>query len=119
MFGFPNGTPKGGFMDPHGNFLLSLSGTNEILVFNNVALSTSDIDIDFKISPNPASDLLQISSQHSIETLSIQNLQGQKVLTKKVNADAFTVDLNKLIPGTYFVVITSKNQVGRKKIIIH
>lgn len=58
---------------------------------------------DFSYFPNPSTGLVNITSGDEIEELSIYNLAGQLLFTKKVNAAETTVDLSSFANGVYFV----------------
>ena len=61
---------------------------------------------DFKVYPNPFSDVIQIESDKSVESISINNLNGKKLLeTTEKN-----INLNFLTNGYYFVVLKSEKQ---------
>jgi hypothetical protein len=74
-------------------------------------------DLHFKISPNPATSLITISSpdRYEIEEAIIYNHLGQKVLTAKpVNN---TVDISGLNAGMYMIEVRAKEYTGRQKLI--
>ncbi len=77
-------------------------------------LSTGDFtknDISFSIVPNPAKEILTISSQKSIENVSIYTLQGQKMdVTFSKNSNSLTV--SHLASGMYIAWIKTSNGVG-------
>ncbi len=72
---------------------------------NNEELThTNNREFDIKISPNPAQDILQISSTEPIEIVAIHTLSGQKVL----QTTATQIDVSSLATGMYIVRATSK-----------
>ncbi len=58
-----------------------------------------DVTSDFHISPNPAQDILQITSTEPIEVVAIYTLSGDKVL----QATTTQVDVSSLATGMYIV----------------
>ena len=85
-----------------------------------LGIENSDI-IDFTISPNPASEIIQIqSSNFSSETnVLVYNIQGQVVFSKVKNSATgnFTVNVSDLASGMYFVQLQSKGKKVAKKFI--
>lgn len=81
----------------------------------NVTLGSDEFDdINFTYSPNPTSSLLNISYTHTITEVSVMNLLGQKLMTKKTNATEVQIDLSGLAEATYFVKVLSE---GKEKVV--
>lgn len=79
-------------------------------------LSTKSFDNDsFKVFPNPASDVLNISSQTAIDKIELYNVMGRKVMqssyTKKLN-------VQKLGSGIYMLKVFNSNKSATKKLVI-
>jgi len=87
--------------------------TNSILVDPFVSAYDPQIDLEYGISPNPATSfvLLDIDdiSQYSIQ---IFNVNGQLMLSSKVASAR--IDISQLLDGIYFISLVSKN--GNRKI---
>ncbi len=60
-----------------------------------------------KIYPNPAGDVLNISSVHSITAASVYNLLGQKVLERNSNDLQVQLSTAQLATGTYLLRVTA------------
>jgi Secretion system C-terminal sorting domain len=85
---------------------------------NSTTLSNVDFNfIDLKYSPNPVIDVLNIQSQESIKNISIFNILGQEVYTRKYNDSEIKLDLSSLISGNYFAKIETDNKQQVFKII--
>lgn len=68
------------------------------------ALSLDEITFaDFTYYPNPSAGLVNITSGSNIEEISIYNVAGQLLTSKKVNATETTIDLSSFASGVYFV----------------
>lgn len=81
-------------------------------------LSNEDLAIkEFKVYPNPVKDILNISFDKEIATVSICNLLGQEVLSKSVNSNETSVDVAYLSAGTYLIKITADSEVKTLKVI--
>ncbi|MGB0427915.1 MAG: peptide-N-glycosidase F-related protein, partial [Flavobacteriales bacterium] len=89
-----------------------------------VPLGLEDVDqgIDFSLTPNPSSGLvnLQCSEQTKIEYIQVVNTLGQKVL--QLNALGFidekNLDLSHLSDGIYHVTIQTETQTYSEKVIL-
>ena len=82
------------------------------------ALGTDDFDLatELNISPNPASDRIQLQTvNNSIRNIQVVDLSG-KVLMEVAQLDTFQMDLDisSLAAGMYFVTV---NGQSTKKII--
>lgn len=76
----------------------------------NEALSTAEFSMEIlDVFPNPAKKELSISANSIIDTVSIFNLLGQKVLTYDVDSITPTVDISSLSKGAYILQVTSNN----------
>jgi len=63
----------------------------------------------FPYYPNPVNDLLTVSHPSGIVLVTIYNLLGQQLTSKKVDAVNATVDMAALTAGTYIVNVTAAN----------
>lgn len=89
--------------------------TNLIALHGGVALATNDFEISnsVKIYPNPAKDILNITTIDNSEIVSakIYDLQGKLVLETTTSS----IDTNNLTSGLYFVnIVTEKGQSTKK-----
>ncbi len=85
----------------------------------NFPLSVTENQIaKFEFYPNPVNDVLNVSSQKTIEQVDIFNILGQIVSTQKLNALNGTVNTAALEVGTYFVrAISQDGTTGTFKIV--
>jgi len=72
---------------------------------------------EFVVFPNPVEDILRLSANEEISSLSITNILGQVIYTQKINALASTVDMSSFAKGTYFVKAIIGDTTGIVKII--
>jgi PA domain/Secretion system C-terminal sorting domain/Calx-beta domain len=80
-----------------------------------VTLNTDGFDnLNFSFYPNPTSSLLNITYSKEISEVSVSNLLGQLLLTKKTNATEVQIDLSRLAEATYFVKVVAD---GKEKVI--
>lgn len=71
----------------------------------------------FAFYPNPTSQNLSLKSVENIESVSLYNLLGQKVLQANVNATTTDVNVSGLTTGTYIMKVTINGQVGTFKVL--
>ena len=85
------------------------------IYFTSAALSNESFQ-NSKVSmyPNPSSTSLNFQSKQAIETVSIYNALGQKMLEKNIDNTFFTVDISELNAGQYFVTLVSQNEKNTK-----
>ena len=91
---------------------ISLGGTVDI---NNI-----NTGWNVNIYPNPARTELHILNTYSAKgfNYSLYDVQGKKVLTKKQFYADEIINLEKLLPGVYFLNCVSKDISFRKKVIL-
>jgi hypothetical protein len=70
-----------------------------------------------KIYPNPATTVLNIASDNVIETASVYNVLGQKVIDRKVNAAQGTLDVSGLNSGVYIINTSANGQVTSARFV--
>jgi N-acetylneuraminic acid mutarotase len=72
------------------------------------------------IYPNPTTSIITTNGvTENIMNLSISNTLGEKVMDlKNPHNQDFTLDLSKLVPGTYYIRFSSANAVATKKILV-
>jgi hypothetical protein len=75
-------------------------------------LSETSVE-DFKVYPNPFNDVIQIESDKNVESISINDLNGKKLLeTTEKN-----INLNFLANGYYFVILKSEKQTFTYRVL--
>lgn len=72
---------------------------------------------ELKVFPNPVSEVLTLTSEATINAISIYNMLGQEVLAKNLESQQADIDVSTLAAGTYLVKITSGETVQTKKIV--
>lgn len=115
---------SGLFLSPDGSiFICGYDFTSSVVLKykNSVSLSVKDEKLKSKevtIYPNPVKDILNLSYDEKISTVSIYNSAGQEVLTQSVNASKGSVNVSGLVSGTYVAKVNvADNTVKTVKII--
>lgn len=87
------------------------------LAFSMDAAGISDNTLSgFTFYPNPTNDILNLSANKNIETVSLFNLLGQKVMTIKIGATASNINLGSLATGTYVMEVTVDGKTATYKV---
>ncbi len=70
-----------------------------------IVTGISEVENNIAIFPNPANDILNITSSETISEIEIVNTLGQVVYRVEVNSDNAVCDVNELASGVYVVKI--------------
>lgn len=100
-----------GIPDPVMDGVYIWTGTCAPLGVNENALA------GFRYYPNPATEVLSLKSDSSIESVAIFNLLGQQVLSAKIGATTSDLNLSGLSAGTYIMKVTVDGQTGTYKVL--
>ncbi len=71
-----------------------------------------------KIFPNPAKNIIHITSPTKIKTMKLLSNTGQVILEKKVNSLHYRIDISSYDRGIYFVKLETEEAILIKKIVI-
>lgn len=83
-----------------------------------VALSITDLQkFNFNVSPNPATDYLNISAAKPIKNITIYNLLGQAVINTPLNTTKHSVNVSTLSKGVYILKAAMNDAVGTYKFV--
>ena len=84
----------------------------------NINLSLQNFSNDkINIFPNPANDLITISSDKLIEAISLYNVLGQEVISSRPNNNNQTIDIASLNSGVYIVKTTIAGVTSSSRIV--
>jgi hypothetical protein len=90
------------------------NGCDSIVTLHlNVLTGISEAEMLINIFPNPANDILNITSSETISEIEIVNALGQVAKRMEVNADNVVCDVEDLTSGVYVVRIYNNSQVER------
>lgn len=71
----------------------------------------------FSAYPNPVQNVLNMSANENITSVSVYNMLGQEVYNNSINASNYTIDTSNFANGTYIVEVTIGAAVGSIKIV--
>jgi len=100
--------------------LLANDGDTEVFFDNLSLVENTNVSVEdelasqFKVFPNPANNIVQISSDLEINKVVMYDMLGKEVMTT-VNDNY--LDVSALINGTYLMKITSGESIITKKIV--
>lgn len=103
-------------------FNFNNNGAGESYYFDDVKLNTNLSLQNFSndkinIFPNPANDLITISSDNLIEAISLYNVLGQEVISSRPNNNNQTIDIASLNSGVYIIKTTIAGATSSSRIV--
>lgn len=82
------------------------------------SLSTNKFDLkNLEYSPNPIVNILNIKSTEIIKNVTVYNILGQEVYSRKFNNSELKLELSHLVSGNYFIKVESGNKQQVFKVI--
>jgi hypothetical protein len=94
---------------------------NYVRCVRNISGTTSlydPIDINIKIYPNPAKDIILISSSQEFETITIYNSMGRQLLFMAPRQKEASIDTSPFPSGLYFIKVKSAKGLTTKEFVI-
>jgi len=73
--------------------------------------------IGLKYYPNPVTNVINLSADKNLSSVSIYNIMGQNVFNKQLNAANYQIDMASLSAGYYFVKVASGAETATIKIV--
>ena len=96
--------------------------SNDITFGQCAACATTGTETDLlsglSIYPNPATDVLMISNDNTVDRVQMVNIFGSVVLDQNLQGASGKLDISALSPGIYFVTVMSSNQQAVRKITV-
>ncbi len=86
-----------------------------------IGMTEKNIEGFFSISPNPSNTgIFRVNRKGAAQgTITVFNILGEQVMSKKVTTDVETIDLSAIANGSYFVTIKTEKETAVRKIIIN
>ena len=103
--------------------LLNRCGESESRLMHVNIVLTVDVETisknDFKVYPNPAKEILNITSQNDlIQTVEIIDITGKQVKFLQVNKAQFSIDIADLKQGIYFIKLNTAKGISTQKLLV-
>jgi len=91
---------------------------DNLYLHKNTTLGTADFNsLSFKMFPNLAKDVLHLSSDTTIDSITLYNSLGQIVSKKISTSNETSIDVSTLSNGAYIVTAQIGNELVRKQFI--
>jgi hypothetical protein len=84
--------------------------------YSSVIATTNQL-ADAVLTPNPFNNIIQLSSEGTIQKAEIVDLMGKVVLTETINNNSATLNANELLNGIYFIKVYQGETISTKRII--
>jgi len=95
------------------------SDPSETLHINNSTTGINQIgNSSLSVFPNPASNFIQIQSEEDIQTIDLLNVSGQIVKQYQPKTNNFTIDLDQIQKGIYFIKIYTEKGIEINEILV-
>ena len=108
----------GSYLQLIDNSLDNNLGTNWQASTNNLAAANFNFDtIQFSITPNPANDILNVSSSTKINKIEIIDLYGKILKTENSDSNNLTTNISEFSEGIYLIKLFNEYGVKSEKII--
>jgi len=75
-------------------------------------------NVELRILPNPASDILNVTSRFDFEKIELLSITGQTLLSEIVNSKTYLLQLQNFAEGIYFVRVVYANGLSTVKKVI-
>jgi len=97
----------------------TLMTPNSIAIHEGTLIGVEDFKAkEFSAYPNPVTDILNLSANKEISSVSISNILGQVIYQANVDSMNSTVDMSSYSSGTYFVKVKDENgNFGTQKVV--
>lgn len=91
---------------------------DNVIIDGSVGVSPASELPSLRLFPNPAKDKLHIRSSHTVEAITIYDLSGRVLLNKpSVRENSFTVNIDDLPAGMYFITFAYDSHKETRKLI--
>jgi hypothetical protein len=91
----------------------------ERITMNITSVNAPENEFMVKLSPNPATDVLEVISDFEIRTITLINNVGQKVMSRIETSNRFLINVSSYSPGMYFLKLeTKKGNIITKRVTI-
>ena len=110
-----NATSQSHTANQNGNYTVAVTDVNGCSAYSSVVTVTGVgikevSSFRSEVYPNPATTVLQVSSEEALLSIAIVDLFGRKVFTQAVNeAKQTQIDVSKMAASTYFIHLTTTN----------
>ena len=97
------------------------SVTNDVITVTVSPVGIDEVgmpNVELRILPNPASDVLNVTSRFDFEKIELLSITGQVLLSEIVNSKTHQLQLQNFAEGIYFVKISYTNGMSVTKKVV-
>ena len=98
-------------------YRLKINRNNGEFSYSQIVVLSIDANGKITVYPNPARNVVNITSLKGTETINIFSVDGRRMIEQRATVGNNTVDITKLARGTYNVVISNGVEVNNYKIV--
>ncbi|HKC69606.1 MAG TPA: T9SS type A sorting domain-containing protein, partial [Bacteroidia bacterium] len=93
----------------------SISATYTV---TNVGIASVSAPKNVNIYPNPASSFITVEADAKITLIEVYDISGKVIISENPSAVSYTIQLNGVEPGVYFLKTEKNSQISIQKIIV-
>lgn len=86
-------------------------------IFQTLSNPTFDTDESVSVSPNPASNEVDVKSDNTIKSIQLYDIQGRIIMTSLVNDLESKLDISSYTKGIYFIKVTTEKGIKVQKLL--
>ena len=90
----------------------------EVFIDDCTDIGENQLDRQFSMYPNPATDNVNIRSESKLQTVSVYNLSGEMVMEIVVEDFGYKLKTSALKPGIYLLRLKAENGTVSKRLVI-
>ena len=95
------------------NFPITTNTANTL--FSNLSVVGFNSELNISIFPNPTASIIFVEADFNIQSITVFDISGRKLLDRKTEANLTSLDLSAFDNGIYFMLIkTDEGQVTKK-----
>ncbi len=114
-FGFEDAAPLNGI----NYYRIKQTDNRGNITYSNIVSEVVNETTALKLYPNPVKDVLQVEGLNGnvTSTLAIYNWQGTSMQKSTVQAARYSLNVSRLLPGTYLLQVTALGEITTAKFV--
>ena len=95
---------------------------DDICIYSNIDNGNENISVvknsGVTVFPNPASDLVKVTSNETIQSISVFTLTGTEVFSSMPQSNEYEIETSSMTSGTYFIRITTLSGTTNQRLVV-